>query len=53
MIKIAGCFFLFVLVFSGYAQKAKLPVISKAEELNIKILNEKEITGTNYKKERK
>ena len=33
MIKKISCFFLFVLVFSGYAQKTKLPVISKAEEL--------------------
>ena len=28
-----SCFFLFLLVFSAYAEKKKLPVISKAEEL--------------------
>ena len=33
MIKKISCFFLFLLVFSGYAQKAKLPVISKVEQL--------------------
>ena len=28
-----SCFFLFLLVFSAYAEKKKLPVISKAEQL--------------------